>query len=77
MGAAPSVLLQRNIMVDSSSSTTSPTQVDPADPSNLTHWRDEFGVTIEQLIEAVKAVGGRPQAVREHFLNSGSSAGAS
>ncbi|MES2886622.1 MAG: DUF3606 domain-containing protein [Pseudomonadota bacterium] len=54
-----------------------PAQVDPTDPSNLAHWRDEFGVTLEQLTEAVEAVGGDPEAIRQHFLDTGSSAGAS
>ncbi len=53
-----------------------PARVDPADEATLARWREHFGVTIEQLLEAVQAVGGDPQAIREHLLNQGSSAGA-
>jgi hypothetical protein len=54
----------------------SPTRVDVADASSLEYWREHFGVTTEQLEEAVAAVGGDPQAVQEHLLNQGGSAGA-
>lgn len=54
-----------------------PEWVDLSDPDNIAFWRDRFGITIEQLQEAVQAVGRRPQAVREHLLNQGASAGAS
>ncbi len=54
-----------------------PEWVDLSDPDNIAFWRDRLGVTIEQLQEAVQAVGRRPQAVREHLLNQGASAGAS
>ena len=53
-----------------------PARVDPDDEAGLRYWRAHFGVTVEQLLEAVQAVGGAPQAVREHLLNQGSSAGA-
>ena len=56
--------------------TAPPTQVDLDDPDSLTHWCDAFGVTIDQLQESVLAVGGDPDAVREHLLQQGSSAGA-
>jgi hypothetical protein len=49
--------------------------VDLNDPSNLEYWREHFGVTTQQLEEAVAAVGGEPPAVREHLLNQGGSAG--
>jgi hypothetical protein len=52
-------------------------RVGPTDDESLVFWRQEFGVTISQLLEAVQAVGEDPQDVREHFLNQGSSAGAS
>ncbi len=54
-----------------------PQRVDPSDMDVLNYWGKEFGVTFEQLLEAVKAVGEQPEEVREHFLKQGSSAGAS
>ena len=54
-----------------------PEWVDLSDPDNIAFWRERLGVTIEQLQEAVRAVGNKPQAVREHLLNQGASAGAS
>ncbi len=52
-------------------------RIDPSDENGLRRWQEKFGVTAEQLQEAVQAVGGDPDAVREHLLNQGSSAGAS
>lgn len=59
------------------SSRTAPARVDLQDEKGLQYWRGQFGVTLEQLIESVQAVGSNPDAVREHLLNQGSSAGAS
>ncbi len=53
-----------------------PACVDLADAAGMAHWLDHFGVTQQQLEEAVQAVGGDPARVREHLLNQGSSAGA-
>ena len=53
-----------------------PGPVDPADGRCLQQWLDHFGVTAEQLHEAVLAVGNDPAAVAEHLLNQGGSAGA-
>ncbi len=53
-----------------------PATVDPDDAAGLEHWSEHFGATVEQLVEAVLAVGGEPAAVREHLLNQGASAGA-
>jgi len=49
--------------------------VDPDDAERLQLWLDHFGVTAEQLREAVNAAGTDPQAVAEHLLNQGGSAG--
>lgn len=49
--------------------------VDPDDDARLQAWLDHFGVTAEQLREAVLAVGGEPGAVAEHLLHQGGSAG--
>lgn len=46
-----------------------------SDEAGVAFWREHFGVTTDQLAEAVLAVGSDPVAVREHFLNQGSSAG--
>lgn len=54
----------------------SPAFVDAGDADSLDYWLEHFGVTAQQLEEAVAAVGGNPQAVREHLLNQGGSAGA-
>jgi len=51
--------------------------IDPDDPTHLQVWLDHFGITAEQLREAVKAAGSNPQAVTEHLLNQGASAGPS
>lgn len=53
-----------------------PGRIDPADEVGFKSWCEHFGVTPEQLTEALKAVGDAPAAVREHLLNQGSSAGA-
>ncbi|UUX97240.1 DUF3606 domain-containing protein [Aquabacterium sp. J223] len=55
---------------------TAPSQVDPADQANAAWWAQHFGVTVEQLEEAVAAAGQQPDRVREHLLNQGGSAGA-
>lgn len=52
-------------------------RVDVHDDVSVTFWREKYGVTTEQLEEAVKAVGDRPDDVVEHLLNQGSSGGAS
>jgi len=52
-----------------------PHQVDMEDEAGLEYWREHFGVTTQQLAEAVLAVGPEAEAVREHLLNQGSSAG--
>lgn len=49
--------------------------VEPDDPANAQHWIEVFGVTVEQLQEAVAAVGAEPARVREHLLHQGGSAG--
>ncbi|MDP9044016.1 MAG: DUF3606 domain-containing protein [Pseudomonadota bacterium] len=45
------------------------------DAEQVQRWLDHFGVTAEQLQEAVQAVGSDPQAVTEHLLHQGASAG--
>lgn len=54
-----------------------PDRVDPEDATTLPQWLDHFGVTVEQLREAVLAVGGAPDTVAEHLLNQVGSAGVS
>jgi hypothetical protein len=54
---------------------TAPDQVDPDDRAGLDIWCKHFGCTVQQLEEAVQAVGRDPVAVREHLLQQGSSAG--
>lgn len=52
--------------------------IDPIDFDNAQQvdiWLEHFGITISQLHEAVDAVGGDPQAVTEHLLHQGGSAG--
>ena len=51
-------------------------QISLDDSEQLQRWLDHFGITAEQLQEAVRAAGTDPQAVTEHLLNQGSSAGA-
>jgi hypothetical protein len=53
-----------------------PSQVDLDDEAGVAFWLRHFGVTAEQLEEAVLAAGSDPAAVREHLLNQGGSAGA-
>lgn len=53
-----------------------PPTVDLADEAGVAHWLAHFGVTQQQLVEAVQAVGTDPARVREHLLNQGASAGA-
>lgn len=53
-----------------------PTTVDTDDPGIVKYWCEVFGITLEQLQEAVLAAGTDPAAVREHLLKQGSSAGA-
>lgn len=50
--------------------------IDLSDPASIRRWCQHFGVTEQQLDEAIKAVGPEPAAVREHLLNQGASAGA-
>ena len=52
------------------------TRIDLADSTVAQQWCEHFGATLEQLQEAVKAVGDDPALVREHLLNQGASAGA-
>jgi hypothetical protein len=51
-------------------------RVDLSDAAAVVRWCEHFGITREQLEEAVKAAGDDPSAVREHLLNQGASAGA-
>jgi len=51
-------------------------RIDLADDAAVKHWCEHFGVTVEQLAEAVKAAGNEPTAIREHLLQQGASAGA-
>lgn len=53
-----------------------PSRVDLADAAGVAHWLGHFGVTEQQLAEAVQAVGSDPARVLEHLLNQGASAGA-
>lgn len=46
------------------------------DAEQTQRWLDHFGITAEQLREAVQAAGSDPQAVTEHLLQQGASAGA-
>jgi len=48
----------------------------PEDSAGMAYWREHFGVTTEQLLEAINAVGSDPREVREHLLTQGGSAGA-
>jgi 2-hydroxychromene-2-carboxylate isomerase len=49
--------------------------IDLSDPASIQRWCEHFGITEQQLDEAIKAVGPEPAAVREHLLNQGASAG--
>jgi Protein of unknown function (DUF3606) len=66
-----------NVTMTNPSHDTPPNRVDPADDDNVAFWCERFGVTVTQVLKAVLAVGQDPAAVKEHFLNQGSSAGAS
>ena len=46
------------------------------DAAGIERWLDHFGITVQQLEEAVQAAGTDPVAVREHLLNQGASSGA-
>ena len=50
--------------------------IDLDDAEGMQRWLDHFGITAEQLEEAVHAAGSDPQAVTEHLLHQGGSAGA-
>jgi hypothetical protein len=60
---------------ESPSAGQAPHHVDMDDEAGLHYWREHFGVTTQQLAEAVLAVGQDPAAVREHLLHQGGSAG--
>ena len=49
--------------------------IDLDDANQLQQWLDHFGITAEQLRDAVHAAGSDPQAVTEHLLQQGASAG--
>lgn len=51
--------------------------IDLDDEQGVTRWCEHFGITRPQLAEAVLAAGAHSDAVREHLLNQGASAGAS
>ncbi|HET7792113.1 MAG TPA: DUF3606 domain-containing protein [Rhizobacter sp.] len=53
-----------------------PPRIELSDPAAVRRWCEYFGVTVEQLCEAVQAVGPMAKAVEEHLLNQGGSAGA-
>jgi hypothetical protein len=53
-----------------------PKRIEMSDPAAVKRWCQHFGVTAEQLHEAVQAVGPMAAAVEEHLLNQGGSAGA-
>jgi Protein of unknown function (DUF3606) len=50
--------------------------IDINDDASLKHWMQHFGVTQEQLEDAVQAAGTRVEDVHRHLLDSGASAGA-
>ena len=57
----------------------SPPPNGPIDPDDAAHpqaWLDHFGITAEQLREAVSTAGDITQAVTEHLLNESACAGA-
>jgi len=45
------------------------------DEQAVAEWCAHFGITVDQLEEAVLGVGSDSQAVREHLLNQGASSG--
>ncbi len=58
-------------------SESAPSKIDLDDEAGLKYWQEHYGVTEEQLREAVQAAGDDPGAVEKHFLNQGASAGPS
>jgi Protein of unknown function (DUF3606) len=50
--------------------------IDIDDDASLQLWMEHFGVTQEQLEDAVQAAGTRVEDVHHHLLDSGASAGA-
>jgi len=50
--------------------------IDLGDPAQVQRWIDHFGITVEQLRDAVQAAGSDPQAVTTHLLQQGASSGA-
>lgn len=50
--------------------------IELADEAAVQRWIEHFGITVQQLEEAVQAAGTDPAAVREHLLNQGASSGA-
>jgi hypothetical protein len=64
-------------MATNTSSNRPGDRIDLNDDAAVQRWVDYFGVTITQLQEAVKAAGNDAEAVKQHLLNQGSSAGAS
>ena len=54
-----------------------PQTIDLAQEDQVDYWTERLGVTREQLEDAVHAAGNSAQAVTEHLLNQGGSAGAS
>lgn len=55
---------------------TLPERVDLQDEDGLRRWCEHFGCTVQQLVEAVQAVGGDPATIERHLLEQGASAGA-
>ena len=55
--------------------TSMPERVRLDDEAQRDFWLQHFGVTLQQLEEALRAVGDDRADVREHLLNQGSSAG--
>jgi Protein of unknown function (DUF3606) len=51
-------------------------RIDLEREDSVRRWCEHFGVTLEQLTEAVRAAGHAPADVREHLLRQGGSAGA-
>lgn len=41
--------------------------IDPTQPFEVRSWADEFGVSVEQLHEAIAAVGTSLEALRRHL----------
>jgi Protein of unknown function (DUF3606) len=49
--------------------------IDLADEACVQRWIAHFGITQTQLEDAVQAAGSVPDAVEQHLLDSGASAG--